>query len=286
MKIGVYLPSMVPGVTRDVLLEWARRADLGPLSSLCVIDRVVYPGHDPLIALAAAAAVTERIGLMSGVLLGPMRQTGILAKQIASIDALSGGRVTVGLGVGMRTDDFEAASAAFKGRGKRFDDQILTLRRLWAGEPFSSEAGPVGPVPGQPGGPKILLGGFAPTALDRVGRLADGFIASGAPAEARQEYDTVLRSWQAAGRSGQPRFVNASYFVLGPDARSRLSTYAHDYYGFYPPYAELIAQYAPASVEEVRAAIAANEAVGVDELLFVPGVADPDQVDRLIGAIR
>ncbi|HKS68834.1 MAG TPA: LLM class flavin-dependent oxidoreductase, partial [Ktedonobacterales bacterium] len=106
MRVGIGLPASIPGVQGRLLLDWAQRADAGPFASLGIIGRLVYPNYDPLIALAGAAGVTVRIRLMTTVLLAPLRNTAILAKQAASLDALSGGRLTLGLGVGAREDDF------------------------------------------------------------------------------------------------------------------------------------------------------------------------------------
>ncbi len=114
MKIGIGLPATIPGVNGQLVLNWARKADAGPFSSLAMLDRMVFPNYEPLTTLAAAAAVTQRVRLMTTVLITTLRNAGILAKQAATIDALSNGRLTLGLGVGAREDDFRAAPAQFR----------------------------------------------------------------------------------------------------------------------------------------------------------------------------
>jgi alkanesulfonate monooxygenase SsuD/methylene tetrahydromethanopterin reductase-like flavin-dependent oxidoreductase (luciferase family) len=176
MDIAIGLPATIPGTKGSLVLEWAKRADSGPFSSLGILDRLVYPNHEPLITLAAAAAVTERVRLMTTVLLAPLRRAGVLAKQAATIDALSGGRLTLGLGVGAREDDFQFAPASFHDRGRRFEEQLELMKRVWSGQPVSDEIGPVGPPPVQAGGPELLIGGYTPVSVRRVGRWGDGFI--------------------------------------------------------------------------------------------------------------
>jgi len=179
MKIGIGLPAMIPGTSGDVILEWARRAEAHDFTSLGITDRVVYGNYEPLIALAAAAAVTHRIRLMTTILIAPLRPAGLLAKQAASLDALSGGRLTLGLGVGAREDDFVAAPASFHDRGRRFDQQLALMKRIWASQPAVEGVGPVGPLPARPGGPEVLIGAYTPVAVQRVGRWADGLIVGG-----------------------------------------------------------------------------------------------------------
>ena len=114
MKLGIGLPNPVPGTAGETLVEWARKAESAGFSSLATIDRIAYPSYESLVTLAAVAGATERIGLVTNVLLAPTRNPVLLAKMAASVDQLSGGRLTLGLGVGSRKDDFDAI-------GQRFD---------------------------------------------------------------------------------------------------------------------------------------------------------------------
>lgn len=282
-QIGIGLPATIPGVTGDLVLDWARRADEGPFSSLGIIDRLVYNNYEPLITLAAAGAVTRRVRLMSTVLIAPLRNAGVLAKQAASLDALSGGRLTLGLGVGGREDDFRIASAPFHGRGRRFERQLALMKRIWSGEPPDAGAGAVGPKPVRLGGPELLIGGYTPVAVQRVGRWADGYISGGGgdPARARQLYDMAHESWKAEGRPGRPRFVGAAYFALGPDAPDRAAAYIRDYYAFIGPMAEYLVRTILASADAIRGSVRACADAGMDELVFWPCVPEIDQVDRL-----
>src|SRR2546427_8849371 len=134
MDIGIGLPNPVPGTPGRALVEWARRAEERGFSGLATIDRIAYPSYESLITLAAAAAVTERIGLVTNVLLGPTRNPVLLAKEAASVDQLSGGRLTLGLAVGGRPDDYAAAEQDFRTRGRRFDRELELMHRVWKGE--------------------------------------------------------------------------------------------------------------------------------------------------------
>jgi alkanesulfonate monooxygenase SsuD/methylene tetrahydromethanopterin reductase-like flavin-dependent oxidoreductase (luciferase family) len=119
----------------------------------------VYPTYEELLALSAAAAVTSRIRLTTGVLLVPLyTNTALFAKQAASLDRLSGGRLVLGLGLGGREDDFAASGVSTQGRGSRLEEQVAMMGRVWSGEE-SGTAGAIGPEPVRSGGPEIILGG-------------------------------------------------------------------------------------------------------------------------------
>src|SRR3989449_8782855 len=152
------------GISGDLLVEWARRADARPFSSLGVLDRVAYQNYEPFTALAAAAAVTGRIRLATMIVIAPLRNTALLAKQAASVDALSGGRMTLGLAVGARGEDYEVANVDSRGRGRGFSGQLEMIRDIW-------EEGKIGRTPKGPARHLVVggTGGEAPARLARQG---------------------------------------------------------------------------------------------------------------------
>jgi alkanesulfonate monooxygenase SsuD/methylene tetrahydromethanopterin reductase-like flavin-dependent oxidoreductase (luciferase family) len=286
MQIGIGLPAPIPGVPGELLIEWAKKAEESSFSSLGIIDRLVYPNYEPLITLAAAAAVTRRIGLMTTILIAPLHNTAMLAKQAATLDALSNGRLSLGLAVGGREDDYQGARVNFHERGKLFDYQLETMTKIWAGEGVEG-VDPIGPAPKRAGGPEILIGGSNPTALERVGRWGNGFISGGGGPEAgKKNFEVAEKAWKAAGRSGKPRFVSGMYFALGPDAAERASAYLHHYYGFLGPLADRIAGSLPTTPEALKGAIGAFEAVGLDELILWPCIGELDQLDRVAELLK
>ena len=181
MKVGIGLPIAIPGTQPEQVLEWARRADQAGFSTLGTLDRLVYPNYEPLVALGAAAAVTERIGLTTAVLLLPNRQNAALvAKQAATVHRLSGGRFSLGVGLGSREDDYAASGVPMKNRGRRFDEMLARIRGLFDGEEVGY-AGGVGPdVSHDP--PPLLIGGRVDAAFRRAALYGDGWIMGGGPA--------------------------------------------------------------------------------------------------------
>ena len=286
MKVGIGLPGNVPGAKGDFILEWARRADDGPFSSVGTIDRLVYDNYEPLVLLAAAAGATSRVRLLTGVLLAPLRNPGVLAKQAASLDALSGGRLTLGVGVGRRPDDYEVAPAEYAQRGRQMNRTLAVMRRVWSGEAVGEGIGAMGPAPVQAGGPEVLIGAGTPQAVRRVGRYADGFIAAaGNPAAVQELHGVAVESWKANGRSGEPRLAGVASYALGPDAADKVGGYIRHYYAFLGEAAENMARNAIAIPEAVKDTIRDMEGIGMDEVVFLPSVADMDQLERLADVI-
>ncbi|BET46478.1 LLM class flavin-dependent oxidoreductase [Kitasatospora aureofaciens] len=276
--IGLGLPIDDPAQ----LPTWARRADALPFSTLGLLDRLVHDNPEPLITLAALAGATYRIRLQTEVLIAPVHNTALLAKQTATLDRLTGGRFTLGIGVGGRADDCVAAGIDPRRRGRRLDEQMTLLRRAWNGEPYGADVGPIGPRPATPGGPRVLFGGFAPAALERVGRFGDGFLGAALPAAHMSGlFRQVEAVWQKYDRPGRPHLVAQASVALGPDAtveRARRNLRA--YYAF-TGRAEYMTKGLLTGAREIRAAVDAFRSIGADEVVLYCWSSDPDQVDRL-----
>ncbi len=287
MEVGIGLPNTIPGTEGRALVEWARRADEAGFSTLGTIGRLVYPNYDDLIALAAAAAVTERIRLTTSILIAPLHaNTALLAKQTASLDRLSGGRLVLAVGLGGRDDDFEGSGLSTARRGRRLDEQLEELKRIWSGEE-RGYAGAIGPAPAREGGPELIVGGHGEAAFRRVARFGDGWImGGGTPETFSQMAGAVDQAWQAAGRSGRPRKLSLAYFALGPSAREQADSYLKHYYAWLGDFAEQIAGGAAVSEEMVRGYVADFEQSGCDELILIPCSSELDQVALLAEAVK
>jgi alkanesulfonate monooxygenase SsuD/methylene tetrahydromethanopterin reductase-like flavin-dependent oxidoreductase (luciferase family) len=254
-------------------VEWARRAEEGPFTSLGVVDRLVYDCIDPLVALAAAAAVTSRVRLVTMVVIGPVRPPAVLAAQAASLDALSGGRLTLGISLGARRDDYEAAGAEWAGRGRSLSDQLGIMREIW-------EDTRIGPRPATPGGPEVLVGGGSGPSFARAARYADGYVHGGGPPRAFATAAGRARSaWTDAGRPGQPALWGQSYFSLAdPDAGA---AYLRHYYAFTGVFAERVAAGLLSSPKAIREHVAGYADAGCDELVLLPATPQPAELERL-----
>ena len=283
MRIALGLPSRIAGASGELMLEWATRAERGPFSSLVVTDRVVSTALEPLAVLAAAAGATKRIGLMTSVVIGPTRETTLLARQAATIDTLSNGRFTLGVGIGVRENDYLATGFDFHRRGRRVEEQLAMLRRLWAGEPLSKDVGIVGPPPPRRGGPELLIGGYVAAVVRRIVQWGDGYMAPGGgePQSMLKMWRDIEIAWREAGRSGNPRWVGASYYALGPNAAEQAFRYIEANYGYNPELAARRMKSLPATQDALAATIRRQADMGVDEFILRPCTEELDQLDRL-----
>jgi alkanesulfonate monooxygenase SsuD/methylene tetrahydromethanopterin reductase-like flavin-dependent oxidoreductase (luciferase family) len=274
VNVGIGLPTTTPRATGELLLEWARRADAGPFTSLGVLDRVVYDSYEPFAALAAAAAATERIRLATMIAIGPLRATALLAKQAASVNGLSGGRLTLGLALGARADDYEAAGVEVRGRGRKLVEQLAYIR----GRVDEDRVGPARE------GIELLVGGGSGQAFARMARYADGYAHGGGPPRAFAGAATRAEAaWNDLGRPGKPRLWGQGYFAFGDVERG--NDYMRDYYAFTGPFAERIVAGNLTSARAVKDFVRGYEEAGCDELVLFPTVADIDELERLQEAL-
>jgi alkanesulfonate monooxygenase SsuD/methylene tetrahydromethanopterin reductase-like flavin-dependent oxidoreductase (luciferase family)/molybdopterin converting factor small subunit len=286
LQIGIGLPNSVADADGRALLEFARRADARGFSTLGTIGRVAYPSHDDLTALAGAAAATARIRLMTDILLVPTHEPVMLAKQAATVDSLSGGRLALGVAVGGRRDDYEAVGLPMSNRGRRFDHAVEVMQAVWRGEPPPGLELPHPLVPApRPGGIPLLFGGTSDRTIERVARHGTGWTAGGGPAEQSAPFVRRVReAWASAGRDGEPRFVGLAYFALG-DAIEHGRDNLRNYYAFIGDYAEAVAGAMLADPDAIHAEIEAHRDAGFDELILFAAAPDPAQADLLADAV-
>jgi alkanesulfonate monooxygenase SsuD/methylene tetrahydromethanopterin reductase-like flavin-dependent oxidoreductase (luciferase family) len=268
MRIGIGLPSVVPDVGRAAILAWARAAEDAQFDSLGIVDRLAYDNLDPLVSLAAAGAVTERIGLLTCVLLSPLHRSAILHKQVSTLVRLAGaGRVALGLGIGARPDDYAAAGVDFADRGAILEAQLPVLRSV---EP----------------GATILLGGASERAIRRAARLADGWIAGGGGADAFAPIARrVHAAWNDNDRAMPPRLAAISYISLGPDGLADAERVLGAYYAFAGPLARRIVEGALTSVDQLHRALETYHAAHCDEVVLVPCSASLGQLELIATAV-
>lgn len=277
MRIGVGAPTTVPGATAGLVVDWAREADAGPFASLGVLDRIVYGSLDPLLSLAAAAAVTERIELVTSILIAPLRESSTLVKQLGTLVALAPGRTTLGLAIGARGDDYEASEFGRAGRGDRLTEQLGQLRAALDGDDVR--------IPGGPPRPRLLVGGDSGPAYARAARYGDGWIHGGSPPRVFARSVAEARAaWADAGRPGEPEIWSMAYYALG-DAADEGRRYMLDYYAFTGAFAPRIADQLLTGPLEIREYVQAYADAGCDHLLLFPTVADPAQLQLLADAL-
>ncbi len=292
MKVGMTLPVTEPGWSRSVLEDWCRNIDTGPFDSLALGERICFPSPEVIATLSACAVLTRRVRLYTTVLVLPIHDPVVLAKQLATIDVFSEGRLTVGVGSGGREEDYLASSTPL--RQKRLavmEDQIATLRRVWAGEIVrEGTLRPVEPFPVQAGGPPIMAGVFGPKGMASAARWAEGLAGmsmSGDVAEAAVAFAMARKVWASAGQTS-PYLMSSFWFALGPRADQQVHTHLVRYFNW------LDADERKAMAESCGFRGSAGELsdrlkqfrdAGCDELMLIPTSIDPDEVLRAAEAV-
>ena len=298
MRVGMTLPVMEPDLwaADDTLERWARAVDEGPFSSLCFGERVVFDNPETLTLLGAAAAWTRRVRLVTTVVVPRLHEPVLLAKALATADRLSGGRLTVGVGVGGREQDYRAVGADPATQTIRgMADRVAVLRAVWDGS-YGGSSGPggagrpVGPPPVQPGGPGLLVGTMGPQTVRSAAAWADGLAGVTLdvdPAAVGRLFDLARSAWAEQGR-GAPRLTTSFWFALdetsGGRAREQVHRHLRHYMSWLPP--DLVDAMAPTTgfagtAEELAVVLRRFADLGTDEVQLIPTGSAVEQVERV-----
>ncbi len=293
MHLSMTLPTMLPH-SRTQTLAWCREVDEGPWYGFAVPERITYTSHDWTVDLAAVAALTERVRLYTTIVILPAHDEVAVAKQLASIDVLSDGRLTVGVGVGGREHDYRAIGGSFERRWQRMDDQVARMRRIWAGEPPFEGADPVGPRPVQDPLP-IIAGVMGPKAISRAAHWADGvdgaWTMDGDRDAMAAAFTQIRDAWTAAGRTDAPHLSSSIWYALpgqgSDDAEARLREYSRSYMNIM---GDGVGEWAASAVtcftpDALRRAVDNARDAGADEFFLVPTTSDPDELARTRDAL-
>ena len=290
MKIGICLPYMKPGINRKTILDWCRAIDQGPYYSLSCGERISGYTYEMRVILSAAAAVTERVRIVPSLYVLPMTNAVRAAKEIATLDVLSEGRVTVCVGVGGREDDYRAVSANFNNRFRRMDEQIATMKKIWSGEPAFEGGDEIGPRPCQDGGPPILVGAMGPKSINRFSKWADGiygFAMNGEKELSQYFFEAAEKAWADSGRTEAPYKMGGFWYSMADNAEQQLKNYVFDYLKIMGEEearktANTMTRFTPESILD---ALDATEEAGAEEIFLVPATADIAEVDRISALI-
>jgi alkanesulfonate monooxygenase SsuD/methylene tetrahydromethanopterin reductase-like flavin-dependent oxidoreductase (luciferase family) len=291
MKIGLCFPYTQPGMDRATMFEWFRRVEQGPFSAISCGERMIGNSVEMGSTLAAAAAVTERIGIVPTLYVLPMHSAVWVAKHAATLDLISGGRVTITVGVGGRPHDYRCMEREMVRTHARMDEQVAQIRAIWRGElPFDGTEA-VGPEPVQPGGPAILAGVMGPRATQRAAKWADGVYSWSGDAGRDDMAGQLMRvreAWDAAGRSEAPRHMAGFWYSLAPDAPKRLHDYVYKYLRIAGDElaTAMAKQQTRSNADTVREALDTYEELGVEECMLNSATADLAEIDGLLEVLE
>jgi alkanesulfonate monooxygenase SsuD/methylene tetrahydromethanopterin reductase-like flavin-dependent oxidoreductase (luciferase family) len=289
MRIGMTMPVMEPDLDAGVLKAWARAIDDGPFSSLCWGERIAFTNPDSLTLLGALSAWTDRVRLVTTVIVPQLHDPVMLAKALATGDLLSGGRLTVGIGVGGRHEDYDAVGADRATQTIRaMAERVALMKRVWSGEKLTDSVLPVGPSPVQQGGPRLLVGTIGPKTVRSAAAWAEGLAGTTLDLDVAKEeslFDVARAAWAEAGRPA-PHLATSFWFAMGdgPDARAQVHAHIRRYMNWIP--AEFVDAMAPTTgwagtEDQLRDVLGKFERIGADEVHLIPTSADLDQLRRV-----
>jgi alkanesulfonate monooxygenase SsuD/methylene tetrahydromethanopterin reductase-like flavin-dependent oxidoreductase (luciferase family) len=283
------MPVMEPDLDAAILRAWARAIDEGPFTSACFGERIAFDNPETLTLLGALAAWTGRVRLVTTVIVPQLHDPVMLAKALATGDMLCGGRLTVGLGVGGRHEDYRAVGADPATQTMRdMARRAATMKRVWAGENLSGSVCPVGPPPAQRDGPELLVGSMGPKTVRSAANWADGLAGTTLDLDVGKVsdlFDVARSSWADAGKP-PPRLTTSFWFALGrkESARAQVHKHLRRYMNWIP--AEYIDAMAPStgfagSREELLAVLRRFADIGADEVHLIPTSNDVNQVRQV-----
>lgn len=285
---------MEPDLDAATLRAWAHLVDGGPFSSLCWGERMAFDNPESLTLLGALSAWTDRVQLVTTVIIPQLHDPVMLAKALATADMLSGGRLTVGLGVGGRHEDYRAAGADPATQTMRqMADRVAVMKRVWAGEKVTESTLPVGPPPVQAGGPTLLVGTMGPKTTRHAARWADGLAGTTLDLDVVKQnelFDVARTAWQDAGKPA-PHLATSFWFAMGDGDEPRQQVHRHllRYLNWVP--SEIVDAMAPTTgwtgtEDDLHAVLKRFSDIGTDEIHLIPTSSDIDQVRRVADVVR
>lgn len=288
------MPVMEADLDAKTLQTWARVIDEGPFSSLCWGERIAFDNPHSLTLLGALAAWTERVRLVTTVVVPQLHDPVMLAKALATGDMLCGGRLTVGLGVGGREEDYRAVGADPAGQTMRgMADRVAVMRRVWAGEKVTESVLPVGPTPVQSGGPSLLVGTIGPKTVRSAAQWADGLAGTTLDLDVERQnelFDVARAAWAEAGKPA-PHLATSFWFAIGEGEQPREQVHRHlrRYMNWIP--GDIVDAMAPTTgwagtEQELLDVLHRFEDVGTDEIHLIPTSSDVEQLRRAADVVN
>lgn len=294
MRIGMTIPFMEPGWSRDSMRQWAQEIDRGPWASVAMGERITFVNPEFMTSLAATAAWTERVELISTINVLTMHNPVLMAKQFATLDVISNGRLTVGVGTGGRREDYESIGADWNNhRMAKLEENAQIMRRVWAGDKtvLPKALRIVEPLPVQPGGPQILVGAIGPKSIEAAARYADGLSGFSMLAtldDIKQSFDQFNQAWKQAGRAGKPRLIASFWYGIDSKGKEMLEAHLTRYMNFMPK--DVSSYLIPVSgfrgsMSAMKDFIDEIRKLGADDVILAPTNTNLDEIKQLAGVL-